>query len=88
MFLRARVQSEIVKLSILYEYTVYFHIVFKAIIEKNSIDLSDKLKIITNYNGGISKVELLNKLFLDLKIQSLRNNDEIILYNKEVSPLI
>ena len=85
----ATVQSEIVQLLNSCEHVVYPHAVFKAIIENNSIDISDKLKIITNYDSEVSKAELLNTvLLLDPKIQSLRNKDEITVYITEVSPLI
>lgn len=80
---------EVVKLLISCDHAVYPKTVFKAIINAITINIDDKLKIISNYNGEISKSELLNIVLpLDPNIQDLITKDEIRINITDVSPLI
>lgn len=80
---------EVVKLLISCDHAVYPKTVFKAIINVSAINIDDKLKIISNYNGGISKSELLNIVLpLDSNIQDLATKNEITIDITDVSPLI
>ena len=80
---------EVVKLLISCDHAVYPKTVFKAIINANTINIDDKLKIISNYNGEISKSELLNIVLpLETKIQDLPSKDELTIDISGVSPLI
>lgn len=80
---------EVVKLLISCDHAVYPKTVFKAIINAITINIDDKLKIISNYNGEISKSELINIVLpLDPNIQDLITKDEIRINITDVSPLI
>lgn len=71
------------------ENAVYPQTVFNAIIKNGTVDIEDKLKIIANYNGEITKVELLKTVILiEPKIQDLATKDEITIDITEVSPFI
>ena len=70
-------------------HAVYPQTVFKAIIENDSIDIGDKLEIFANYDGEISKTELLNTaLLLEPNIKELSTKDEVTIDIAKVSPLI
>ena len=85
----AAAQSELVSLLTPYVHAVYPQTVFKAIIENDSIDIGDKLEIFANYDGEISKTELLNTaLLLEPNIKELSTKDEVTIDIAEVSPLI
>lgn len=55
----------------------------------NTINIEEKLKIISNYNGEISKSELANIVLpLEPKIQDLTSKDELTIDISDVSSLI
>lgn len=71
------------------ENAVYPQIVFNAIVKNSTVDIEDKLKIIANYNGKITRAELLKTVILiEPKIQDLATKDEITIDITNVSPII